>query len=105
MTEVEFNSQLALSSERRAALFLVVIASLLLMGFYALSDPQRLAQDPALGLADYAGYTLCHRLTGHSFHVAGRQLPLCARCTGMYLGIFITFAALLLAGRERRAQF
>lgn len=105
MSEVELNNQLAPTSEQRGALLLVVAALLLLMGFYALSDPQRLAHDPALGLADYAGYTLCHRLTGHSFHVAGRQLPLCARCTGMYLGIFITFVTLLLAGRERRAEF
>jgi len=32
------------------------------------------------------GYALCHRIPSHSFRLAGRQLPLCARCSGTYLG-------------------
>ena len=36
--------------------------------------------------ADAIGYAVCHRLDSHSFDIAGRQLPLCARCSGMYLG-------------------
>lgn len=32
------------------------------------------------------GYALCHQLPGHSFFDGGHQFPLCARCTGMYLG-------------------
>lgn len=39
-----------------------------------------------LGKCDLVGYGLCHRISSHSFHLAGRQLPLCARCTGTYLG-------------------
>ncbi|MCJ7693897.1 MAG: DUF2085 domain-containing protein [Anaerolineaceae bacterium] len=32
------------------------------------------------------GYAVCHRIEARSFHVHDQQVPLCARCTGMYLG-------------------
>ena len=31
----------------------------------------------------------CHQLSDRSFHICGVQLPLCARCTGMFLGLFL----------------
>ena len=37
-----------------------------------------------LGKADAVGYAICHRIGERSFHVFGRQLPLCARCTGEF---------------------
>ncbi len=37
-----------------------------------------------LGKADSVGYAICHRIDERSFHVFGRQLPLCARCTGEF---------------------
>lgn len=33
------------------------------------------------------GGVVCHQLPERSFFVAGRQLPVCARCTGLYLGV------------------
>ena len=36
----------------------------------------------------------CHRLPGRSFFFRGKQLPLCARCTGAVLGQYLTLAAL-----------
>jgi uncharacterized membrane protein len=39
-----------------------------------------------LGKADAVGYAVCHRIDLRSFAIGGRQLPLCARCTGQYLG-------------------
>ena len=36
--------------------------------------------------ADYIAAAVCHRLPGHSFFIAGRQLPLCQRCTGTFAG-------------------
>jgi uncharacterized membrane protein len=33
-----------------------------------------------------AGSLVCHQLPERSFHVAGMQLPICARCTGLYGG-------------------
>jgi uncharacterized membrane protein len=41
-----------------------------------------------LGKADAIGYAVCHRIEIRSFHFDDRQLPLCARCSGMYLGAF-----------------
>lgn len=31
---------------------------------------------------------MCHRLPERSFFIRGRQLPLCARCTGILIGYF-----------------
>jgi len=38
------------------------------------------------GKADAVGYAVCHRIDLRSFHLGDRQFPLCARCTGQYLG-------------------
>lgn len=32
-----------------------------------------------------AGSVICHQLPDRSFFLDGRQLPVCARCTGLYL--------------------
>ena len=33
------------------------------------------------------GSFICHQLPERSFHLAGFQLPVCARCVGIYLGV------------------
>jgi len=91
------------SFSRRLVPLLVVAIVLLLMGFYSVTDSSRLADDHLLEGSDYVGYSVCHRITDRSFTVAGRQLPLCARCTGMYLAVTLTFTTLALAGRRRWA--
>ncbi|MGB7540112.1 MAG: DUF2085 domain-containing protein [Anaerolineales bacterium] len=62
-----------------------------------------LAPPGLLGKADAIGYAVCHRIDLRSLHLGDRQLPLCARCTGTFLGVII--GALLLAafGRGRSA--
>ncbi|MBU7015015.1 MAG: DUF2085 domain-containing protein [Theionarchaea archaeon] len=32
---------------------------------------------------------ICHQLPERSFYIVGHQLPVCARCTGIYLGAFV----------------
>lgn len=91
-------------SRRRLGLVLLVLASLALLSFDSLMESEGLMHSDVLATADYAGYTVCHRLTEHSFVFAGRQMPLCARCSGMYLGIMLVFSVLLLAGRWRRSE-
>jgi uncharacterized membrane protein len=47
------------------------------------------------GPLGYVGWFLsgiCHQLAEHSLVFSGQQLPLCARCTGMYLGALIGLA-------------
>lgn len=55
----------------------------------------------ALGKAGAIGYAICHRIDGRSFHIAGEPLPLCARCTGIYLGAVAGVAVLAVLGRGR----
>jgi uncharacterized membrane protein len=57
-----------------------------------------------LGKADVVGYAICHRITERSFVLGGRQLPLCARCTGTFLGTLVGLAAMLLLGRRRASR-
>ena len=58
----------------------------------------------ASGLLRYIGLFLsgvCHQLPEHSLQVAGVQLPLCARCSGTYLG---ALTALLYFVWRRRSR-
>ncbi|MDW7990671.1 MAG: DUF2085 domain-containing protein, partial [Anaerolineae bacterium] len=52
-----------------------------LLGAYFLLTPPGL-----LTKTDCIGVAVCHRIPSHSFHIGGRQLPLCARCTGTFPG-------------------
>lgn len=54
------------------------------------------------GKIDAVGYAVCHQLDERSFHVDGQRLPLCARCSGMYLGAVLGIAYLTLT-QPRRA--
>jgi uncharacterized membrane protein len=58
----------------------------------------------AHGLLRYIGLVLsgvCHQLPEHSLLVAGVQLPLCARCTGTYLGALVALLYFVWRGRSR----
>ncbi len=48
------------------------------------------------------GSAVCHQDPTHSFFIAGLQMPLCARCTGMYLGALLSFLFHFLQGRNGR---
>jgi uncharacterized membrane protein len=68
-----------------------------------LTTPVALAQGrvPLLTLATYhAGSLVCHQRPDRSFHLSGVQLPVCARCLGLYLaGAAGLTAAWLFTGR------
>ena len=46
------------------------------------------------------GYAVCHQIPSHSFFEAGNQFPLCARCTGMYLGSLLGLGFTWLQGKR-----
>ncbi len=48
---------------------------------------------------DAMGFGVCHQIHTHSFTIGGHQLPLCARCTGIYLG---ALSAVFIMSRLRR---
>lgn len=54
-----------------------------------------------LAKADALGYAVCHRIDIRSFHLDGRPMPLCARCTGMYLGAVLGLAVQQAAAPRR----
>jgi uncharacterized membrane protein len=49
------------------------------------------------------GFGLCHQMPERSFSFGGVQLPVCARCSGIYIGIIITLIMLftLYRGAQR----
>ena len=65
---------------------LVLVAGLLTLGWLLKTPPG------ILGKADAVGYGVCHRIDARSFHIGNRQMPLCVRCTGMYLGAMLGLA-------------
>jgi len=60
-------------------------------------------QPGVLGKADAVGYAICHRIPERSFLINGRPLPLCARCTGIYLGVMTGLGVYVASGRQRAA--
>jgi uncharacterized membrane protein len=76
---------------------LILAAGLLLFGWLLNTPPG------FLGKADAVGYAVCHRIDGRSFHIGDREMPLCARCTGMYLGamLALVYQAVLAPRRGR----
>lgn len=71
------------------------------LGFLALM----LLADLVYPVAWQVGYAVCHQLPSHSFFAATRQLPLCARCTGQYLGAFAAALYFGLRGRETAGRW
>ena len=79
-----------------ASKYLVVAAAVLVFTGWFLSTPPGL-----FGKADAIGYAVCHRISERSFHIGSYQLPLCARCSGMYLGAVTGLVFQSIAGWKR----
>jgi uncharacterized membrane protein len=77
-------SQFHPASRFRLGLVLLISAGVMLVWW--LYTPNGL-----LGKADAVGYAVCHRIELRSFHLGARSMPLCARCTGMYLAAIVAF--------------
>lgn len=76
--------------------WLVPAAALLAFGVWFAIAPPGL-----LGKADAIGYAICHRIDERSFQIAGRQLPLCARCTGEFYAAAVTLIFLSVLSPRR----
>lgn len=56
--------------------------------------------------ADMVGYAVCHQIDSHSFRIGGHYLPLCARCTGTFLGAMVgLLGQWALRGPRRAGEF
>jgi uncharacterized membrane protein len=54
-----------------------------------------------LALADSVGYAVCHQITVRTYVFGDLVMPLCARCSGQYLGAMAGFFMALVWGRLR----
>ena len=99
VTEPPVNSPGTQSVYRRASPWLLVGVSAVLLVVWLWHTPPGL-----LGKADAVGYAICHRIDGHSFHLGSRQLPLCARCTGTFLGAVLGVVAMFVMRRRRAGR-
>src|SRR5262245_47370415 len=71
---------------------------------YAASQPLG-APAYALTLLVFAvGGAVCHQIDTRSFHLWGRQMPVCARCTGIYVGAGVAAVAVLMSRRAPVAR-
>jgi len=83
--------------------WLVPLALILVLAGFIYITPTGL-----LGKADGIGYAVCHRIDERSFQIFGRQLPLCARCTGEFNAaavslLFMGFVSKKRAGLPRKS--
>lgn len=76
-----------------------VALSILIVIFFVQLPPSTL-----LGKADVVGYAVCHRIPERSFVLGDRYFPLCARCTGTFLGAVLGFATMLVLRRQRASR-
>jgi uncharacterized membrane protein len=83
----------------RITAWIIAVLGGLIVGVWLFSTPPGL-----LGKADAIGYAVCHRIAVRSFHVHDRPLPLCARCTGTYLGVITGLLAFAAQGRLRAGR-
>lgn len=77
----------------------LVALSVLVILFFIVASPSSL-----LDKADTVGYAVCHRIAERSFTIAGRQLPLCARCTGTFLGAVLGLTVMFVLRRQRASH-
>jgi uncharacterized membrane protein len=84
---------IAVKRQGKNYLFFIAIVLVVLWGI----------ETPAgiLGKADAVGYAVCHRIDVRSFHIGLRQLPLCARCTGQYIGAMLGLLFQVIFSRHR----
>ncbi len=88
--------QVMLVHVRRSGKYYLYIIVGILLFIWGLETPPGI-----FGKADAVGYAFCHRIDLRSFHIGLRQLPLCARCTGQYMGAMVGLLFQAIVARKR----
>lgn len=83
----------------RGMSWLVIALALLVIALWMLGTPGGVR-----GKTGAIGYAVCHQIPSRSFEIDGHSLPLCARCTGIYLGVMTAFGMFALTGRLRASR-
>ena len=79
---------------------IVPLVALLAAGWLVLLVAAPILPTPIAGALYAIGSQICHQKAERSFHLVAAQLPVCARCTGIYAGAAFGSAAAL-SGRIR----
>jgi uncharacterized membrane protein len=77
----------------------LLLLSLLIVAIFFLSPPLTILDKTQL-----IGYAICHQLPARSFHLGHTPLPLCARCTGIFLGVWLAVGGAILLRRYRAIE-
>ena len=86
---------------------LVVGAAVWVAAIIAAPIAVRSGRTPAqvCAVATYAvGSLVCHQIPARSFHLAGRPLAVCGRCTGLYVSALLGGLAALIAHAKAHAH-
>ena len=76
------------------------IVALVAAGWLALLVVTPLLPTPVATLTYAVGSFICHQLPERSFHLGGFQLPVCARCLGIYAGLAIGALSRVVRGSD-----
>jgi len=55
-------------------------------------------------LIEKIGFSVCHQLPAKSLNIGGIYLPICARCSGIYIGFFIAALILFIMFRKKESN-
>jgi uncharacterized membrane protein len=78
---------------------LLLVISILIIAVFFLFPPVTV-----LDKSHMIGYAICHQIPARTIHIDGTPLPLCARCTGIYLGALMGLTGLTLLKRYRFSE-
>ena len=82
--------------KKNITLGFVTLTAILITTFWLFHTPPGIKEK-----AFAVGSSVCHQIPSHSFEAAGIQFPLCARCSGLYLGTFIGLVYYLTLGKRK----
>src|SRR5680860_1028661 len=55
-------------------------------------------------IAELTGFSVCHQLPERSMLLGSIYIPLCCRCSGIYIGFFLSIVILFLMHRKRQSD-
>jgi uncharacterized membrane protein len=80
--------------------YVVLLTAGIVLGLWIANTPPGF-----LGKAGAIGYAVCHQIEERSFMFFGHVSPMCARCTGMYMGVLAAAGFYFWRGRRGASQF
>lgn len=93
-------------TERKVLICVVLALAATAWVTLLLAGPLIASAAPSGGGWLYAvGALICHQQPERSFHLAGAQLPVCARCLGLYVGAAVGLVAWTVIARRRRSPW